>query len=65
VEKAGGRVIALYWAVGAFDGFVIFEAPSEASAAALLLTLGHAGNVRMQTLRLYDEEEFAPILGTV
>lgn len=65
VQRAGGKVLALFWAVGAFDGCVIFEAPDEATAASLLLNLGHAGNVRLQTLRLYDETEFAPILETL
>ncbi len=61
VEKAGGKVIGMYWAVGEFDGAVIFEAPAEATATALLLKLGSAGFVRSRTLRVIDSEEFAKI----
>ncbi len=55
----------MYWAVGAFDGCVVFEAPDEETAASLLLALGNAGNVRTQTMRLYDEAEFASIVSEV
>lgn len=51
VEKVGGKVIAQYWAIGEFDGCVIFETPDDQSAAALLLTLGQDGNVRTKTQR--------------
>lgn len=62
VESAGGKVVGLYWGVGAYDGAVIFEAPDEATAAALLLNLGRHGSVRTQTLRLFDADEFQDIL---
>ena len=65
VENAGGRVVGLYWAVGEVDGAVIFEAPDEATATTLLLVLGREGCVRTHTLRLYDAEEFRPILDKV
>jgi len=65
VEQAGGRVIALYWAVGAYDGAVIFESPDDATAAALLLKLGSHGYVRTQTLRLFEGDEFQSVLANV
>lgn len=65
VEDAGGRIISLYWSVGEFDGAVVFEAPDEQTAAALLLKLAQQGNVRTRSLRVYDEPEFADILGAI
>ena len=62
VEKAGGKVHGMYWAVGEFDGAVIFEAPDESTATALLLRLGSAGFVRTRTLRVNDAKEFGDIL---
>jgi uncharacterized protein with GYD domain len=62
VEAAGGRILSQYWAVGQADGCVTFEAPDEATAAALLLALGQAGNVRTRTLRVFDEQEFQQVL---
>lgn len=62
VESAKGSVIAQYWAFGEVDGCVVFEVPDEEVAAALLLKLGRAGNVRTRSLRVYDEQEFSRIV---
>ena len=64
VENAGGKMTDLYWAVGEFDGAVVFEARDEQSAASLLVNLGQQGFVRTRTLRVYDAEEFKKILGS-
>lgn len=63
VEKAGGRVVSQYWAVGEIDGSIVFEAPDESTAASLLLALGGKGNVRTRSMRVYDEAEFARLVG--
>jgi len=34
--KVGAKVMATYWTMGAFDGVLIFEAPDDEKAAALL-----------------------------
>ena len=62
VEKAGGRIEFLYWAVGQFDGAVVFQVPDDETAAALVLKLNQQGNVRTHILRLYDPQEFQQIL---
>ncbi len=62
IEKSGGAVDALYWAVGEYDGAVVFEAPDENTATALLLDLGSKGNVRTRTLRVFDADEFGKII---
>lgn len=65
VEAAGGRVVQQFWAIGEFDGAVIFEAPDDATAAALLIKLGHDGNVRTRSLRVYEADEFKSIASTL
>jgi uncharacterized protein with GYD domain len=62
IEAAGGKVVSQYWLVGEADGCIVFEAPDDQVAAALLLSLGQQGNVRTRTLRVYDAKEFAKIL---
>lgn len=62
VEAAGGSAVFQYWATGEFDGCVVFETPNDETAARLLLTLGKAGNVRTQTMQLFDEREFTSIV---
>ena len=65
VEAAGGRVNATFWAVGEKDGAIIFEVPDEDTGAQMLLKLADQGFVRTQTMRVYDEPEFAAILAGV
>jgi uncharacterized protein with GYD domain len=55
IEKAGGRLTAIYWTQGQYDLLAISEWPDEESAMAFLLRLGMAGNVRTETLRAFDE----------
>lgn len=64
VEKVGGKVLAQYWAMGEADGCVVFEAPDDETTGALLLALTQAGNVRTRTLRVYNEQEFSPMVAS-
>jgi uncharacterized protein with GYD domain len=62
VEAAGGKVLSQYWALGDFDGCIIFESPDDTTGTALLLALGRLGNVRTHTLSIYNEQEFSKLL---
>ncbi len=62
VESRGGKVVSQYWAMGPFDGAVVFETPDDDSATGLLLALGRLGNVRTETIRVFSESEFAGIV---
>jgi len=64
-EKAGVTVKELYWTSGAHDGVLIFGAPDDMTASALLLNLSRTGNVRTQTLRAYGRAEMEQILAKV
>lgn len=63
VEKAGGRVEAQLWTLGPYDGVVVFIAPDERAATALVLALGKADNVTTCMLRAFDAQEFKDVLG--
>jgi len=45
-QKLGCRCEALYYSFGDYDGFVILEAPDEATVTALLLAAMKPGHVR-------------------
>ncbi len=45
-EKLGGRMVSLYYCMGEYDGLVIFEAPDESTATALLLTVISPGHLK-------------------
>jgi uncharacterized protein with GYD domain len=64
VSVAGGKIVSQVWTVGEYDGCVVFEVPDEATGAALLVKLAKDGNVRTQTMRCYDNQEFETVLKT-
>lgn len=64
-EAMGGRVLGVYLAMGQYDFVAIGEGPSDEVAAAFLLKLGSAGNVRTTTLKLFSPDEAAGILEKV
>jgi uncharacterized protein with GYD domain len=61
-EAAGGRFIGIWWTFGQYDGFVVHEAPDDATANGLLVKIGMKGDVRTTTLRAFGEEEIEAIL---
>jgi uncharacterized protein with GYD domain len=61
-QKRGAKVKDVYWALGAFDGLVIFDAPDDESAAGLMLDLAALGNVQTQTSRAFTAAEIDKIL---
>ena len=64
-KKLGAEVKDIYWTMGAYDGVLIFDAPDDQTATALMLRLSHKGNVRTQTLLAYDEAGIKSILDRV
>ena len=64
-KKAGCTVKEIYWTQGQYDSVLILDAPDDASATTLLMSLGKLGNVRTQTLRAFTAAELAPILDKV
>jgi len=61
-EPYGVRFADTYYTVGPYDIVSVMEAADEESAAAILLALGAAGNVRSTTLRAYDRDEMSAII---
>ncbi len=62
-RKLGITVKDIYWTLGQYDVATIIEAPDDASATALGLSLGALGNVRTQTLRAFAADEMNQIIG--
>lgn len=61
-KKMGVKVVNSYWTLGAYDGLLIFEAPDDETAAALLLHLAASGNVQTTTARAFTAAEMDGIL---
>lgn len=62
VQKAGGRVHQVFWAMGTYDGVLVFDAPADEAATAMMLRLAGKGNVKTETLRTFNEREFGAVL---
>ncbi len=66
IEAADGmgmRVLAVYYTAGPYDLIAIWEAEDEKAATAFGLATGAQGNVRSTTMRAWDPDEFAEIVG--
>jgi uncharacterized protein with GYD domain len=61
-KKTGVKVTSIFWTLGAYDGLLIFEAPDDETATALMLHLGTSGNVQTTTARAFTAAEMDSIL---
>jgi uncharacterized protein with GYD domain len=64
-EKAGGRIAEVLWTLGQYDLVITADAPDDQTMCAISVSLGTLGNVRMCTLRAFDEKEMQQILQKV
>jgi len=65
IQKAGGSVKNFYWTMGRYDGVIVFEAPDDATAAAVMMSGCSLGNVRTETLRAFTENEIKGVVAKV
>ena len=56
--KAGVKVEAQYWTLGAVDGVLIVNADSETKALKLVTALAAAGYVKTETIQAFTDAEF-------
>src|ERR1700675_4210217 len=64
-KKMGVKIKDIYWTLGEHDGVLIFEAPDDETATALLLHLGAMGNVHTTTVRAFTAAEMDKIAAKV
>ncbi|MFQ5890689.1 MAG: GYD domain-containing protein [Gemmatimonadota bacterium] len=64
-RSAGAQIKEFYLVTGRYDAIVITEAPDEAAAVKLALSLSALGNVRTETLRAFTEEEYRKIIAAL
>ncbi|HYA57613.1 MAG TPA: GYD domain-containing protein [Thermoplasmata archaeon] len=63
-KQFGGRLIALYYHPGKFDGFVLLEAPDDTTVNATVMAVQAAGGVATtRTTKLFSPKEFVDALG--
>lgn len=64
-EKMGVTVKDIYWTLGAYDSLVVFDAPDDETATALMLHLASFGNVRTTTTRAFTAGEMDTLLAKI
>ena len=65
IEAAGGAYKGWYLTFGQYDAVFICEAPNDEAVARLLLATAGLGNVRTQTLRAFNEQEYRDIIASL
>lgn len=65
IQAAGGSVKNIYWTLGRYDGIIIYDAPDDATAAAVMMSGCSQGNVRTETMRAFDENEIKGVLAKI
>jgi len=63
--KTGCTIKEIWWTQGQYDVVSVIEAPDDASATALAMSVGKLGYIRTQTLRAFSAAELAPIMDKV
>jgi uncharacterized protein with GYD domain len=64
-KKMGAKVKEIYWTLGPSDGLVVFEAPDDETATALMLHVASLGNVQTQTSRAFTAGEIDKVLASL
>ena len=59
----GVTVKEIVWTQGRYDIVTVLEAPDEAAAMSLSLSLSALGNVRTETLRAFSAADMTTIVG--
>jgi uncharacterized protein with GYD domain len=61
-QSAGAELKAFYLALGNYDAVAIVDGPNDEVAARLALTLGAQGNLRTDTMRVFNESEYRKLV---
>jgi len=60
-KSIGGELKAFYLTLGRYDAIVIGDVPNAKAGAGLALAIGMQGNIRTESVRAFNEAEYAEI----
>lgn len=63
--KRGIQIKDQLWCMGAYDGALVYDAPNDEAATAAMLGLSSQDNVSTQTMRAFNADEMAKVIGTI
>ena len=64
-KASGAEIKQIFLVMGAYDTVLVMEAPDDETCARLSLAIGTAGNVHVETLRAFSENEFRRIVAAL
>ncbi len=68
-EKAfqafGAQLKQFFLVMGTYDAIAIFEAPDDETATKLSMAISSQGNVRIETLRAFTQDEYRRIISAL
>ena len=64
-RDAGAELKAFYLVTGQYDAVALAEAPNDETVAKLALRTAAMGNVRTETLRAFNEDEYRRIVPSI
>ena len=62
---AGGELKQFYLAMGRYDALIVGEMPDDEAAARMALAFGALGNIRTETMRVFNEAEYRKLVGSL
>ncbi len=65
LQGLGAELQDFYLTLGECDAVVVVEAPDDKTLAKASLAISSLGNVRIETLRAFTEEEYGEIVGAI
>lgn len=58
LDNMGGRLVSMYYGMGEWDGFIVYEAPDAATASAGILAAVGTGHLKdSRTTQIFTMEE--------
>jgi uncharacterized protein with GYD domain len=61
-EKAGGKIVGFWIAIGKYDYVSVGESASDEAALAWAIGLSSQGNVKVESVKLFSREQFAGLI---
>jgi len=62
-KSLGGQLKSFYLVTGKYDIVCIVEVPSDEVLARAVLNIASKGNVKTETIRAFNEDEYRKIIG--
>jgi uncharacterized protein with GYD domain len=64
-KAAGAEIKSFYLALGKYDAVLVSEGPDDETATRLALTIAGLGNVRTDTMRVFNEAEYRKLVSSI